>query len=106
LYGGTHALIVNELQRFGIQHSFASADAKSIADAAGPKTRMIFVESPSNPLLTVVDLAALAVFAKAHRIVTVIDNTFATPILQNPLVLGFDLVMHSGTKYLGGHSDL
>ena len=106
LYGGTHALIVNELQRFGISHSFAQADAKSIADAAGPESRMIFVESPSNPLLTVVDLSAVADFAKSHGIISAIDNTFATPILQNPLVLGFDLVMHSGTKYLGGHSDL
>ena len=106
LYGGTHALIINELKRFGIRHSFAIADARSIADAVRPETRLIFVESPSNPLLTVVDLQALAVFAKARGIVTAIDNTFASPILQNPLVLGFDLVMHSGTKYLGGHSDL
>jgi cystathionine beta-lyase len=67
---------------------------------------MIFVESPSNPLLTVVDLAAVAAFAKSRGILTVIDNTFASPILQNPLADGFDLVMHSGTKYLGGHSDL
>lgn len=106
LYGGTHALIVNELGRFGIQYSFAAADAKAIAAAATPDTRMVFVESPSNPLLTVVDLEALAVFSKAHGIITAIDNTFASPILQNPLMLGFDLVMHSGTKYLGGHSDL
>ena len=106
LYGGTHALIINELGRFGIQHSFAAADAEAIAVASRPETRMIFVESPSNPLLTVVGLSALSDFAKAHNIITVIDNTFATPILQNPLVLGFDLVMHSGTKYLGGHSDL
>ena len=106
LYGGTHALIVNELKRFGIHYSFAAANAESIADATRPDTRMIFVESPSNPLLTVVDLSAVAGFAKTREIITAIDNTFATPILQNPLVLGFDLVMHSGTKYLGGHSDL
>jgi cystathionine beta-lyase len=106
LYGGTHALSVNELKRFGISYSFAAADAKSIEAAAGPVTRMIFVESPSNPLLTVVDLQAVAAFAKTRGIITVIDNTFASPILQNPLVQGFDLVMHSGTKYLGGHSDL
>ena len=67
---------------------------------------MIFVESPSNPLLTVVDLAAVAAFANPRGMLTVIDNTFASPILQNPLAEGFDLVMHSGTKYLGGHSDL
>ena len=106
LYGGTHALIVTELHRFGISFSFAATDVKSIAAACGTDTRMIFVESPSNPLLTVVDLAAVADFAKPRGILTVIDNTFASPILQNPLVQGFDLVMHSGTKYLGGHSDL
>jgi len=106
LYGGTHALIVNELQRFSISYSFAASDVESIAAACGTDTRMIFVESPSNPLLTVVDLAAVADFAKPRGILTVIDNTFASPILQNPLVHGFDLVMHSGTKYLGGHSDL
>lgn len=106
LYGGTHALIVKELARFGINYSFSATDEKSIADACGPATRMIYVESPSNPLLTIVDLAAVATFARSRGILTVIDNTFASPILQNPLVLGFDLVMHSGTKYLGGHSDL
>jgi len=106
LYGGTHALIVNELQRFRISYSFAASDVESIAAACGTDTRMVFVESPSNPLLTVVDLAAVADFAKPRGILTVIDNTFASPILQNPLVHGFDLVMHSGTKYLGGHSDL
>lgn len=106
LYGGTHALIVNDLSRFGIRYSFAAADAKAIADAANSDTRMIFVESPSNPLLTVVDLSVVAAFAKPRGIITVIDNTFASPILQNPSLEGFDLVMHSGTKYLGGHSDL
>ncbi|MDX2418056.1 MAG: PLP-dependent aspartate aminotransferase family protein [Xanthomonadales bacterium] len=106
LYGGTHSLIVNELERFGISFSLAATDVSSIQAASGSDTRMIFVESPSNPLLTVVDLAAVAAFAKSCGIITVIDNTFASPILQNPLVHGFDLVMHSGTKYLGGHSDL
>jgi cystathionine beta-lyase/cystathionine gamma-synthase len=106
LYGGTHALIVNELERFGISYSFATTSVDSLAAACGSDTRMIFVESPSNPLLTVVDLAAVAAFAKSRGILTVIDNTFASPILQNPLADGFDLVMHSGTKYLGGHSDL
>ncbi|MGB5290663.1 MAG: PLP-dependent aspartate aminotransferase family protein [Lysobacterales bacterium] len=106
LYGGTHALIVNELKRFGINFSFAAPDVQSIQAASGAETRMIFVESPSNPLLTIVDLAALAAFTKPRGILAVIDNTFASPILQNPLVHGFDLVMHSGTKYLGGHSDL
>lgn len=106
LYGGTHSLIVNELERFGISYDFAAPDIAAIEQAAGSQTRMIFVESPGNPLLSVVDLAAVAEFARAREIISVIDNTFATPILQNPLALGFDLVMHSGTKYLGGHSDL
>ena len=106
LYGGTHALIVNELERFGISFSFAAPDVHSIETASGADTRMVFVESPSNPLLTMVDLAAVAAFAKPRGILTVIDNTFASPILQNPLAHGFDLVMHSGTKYLCGHSDL
>ena len=106
LYGGTHSLIVNELSRFGISYSFAASDAASIEAATGPDTRMIFVESPSNPLMTLVDLKAVADFSRTRGIITVIDNTFATPILQNPLEHGFDLVMHSGTKYLGGHSDL
>jgi cystathionine beta-lyase/cystathionine gamma-synthase len=106
LYGGTHSLIVNELNRFGISYSFSACDLKSIEEAIGSDTRMIFVESPSNPLMTVVDLATVAAFAKQKGIYTAIDNTFASPILQNPLVHGFDLVMHSGTKYLGGHSDL
>ena len=106
LYGGTYALVVKELQRLGISYSFAAPDANAIETAIGADTRMVFVESPSNPLLTVVDLAAVATIAKSRGVLTVIDNTFASPILQNPLILGFDLVMHSGTKYLGGHSDL
>ena len=106
LYGGTHALIVTELERVGISHSFAATNLEAIENATNTDTRMIFVESPGNPLLSVVDLAAVAAFAKPRNILTVIDNTFASPILQNPIKLGFDLVMHSGTKYLGGHSDL
>lgn len=106
LYGGTHALVVREMERFGIRYTFAAPDVSSIAEVTGTDTRMIFIESPSNPLLTVVDLSAVSGFARPRGIITVIDNTFATPILQNPLQHGFDLVMHSGTKYLGGHSDL
>jgi len=106
IYGGTHALISNELARAGISHSFVANDIESIESAVTADTRMIYVESPGNPMLNIVDLAAIAAFAKPRDILTVIDNTFATPILQNPLELGFDLVMHSGTKYLGGHSDL
>jgi cystathionine beta-lyase len=106
LYGGTHALITTELERAGIRYTFAATELAAIENAATADTRMIYVESPTNPLLSVVDLAAVASFAGPRNILTVIDNTFASPILQNPIRLGFDLVMHSGTKYLGGHSDL
>lgn len=105
-YGGTYALVTKELQRLGIDHSFASPSARALEAAVTDKTRMLYIESPSNPLMDVVDLAALAEFARPRDIITVIDNTFASPILQNPLQQGFDLVTHSGTKYLGGHSDL
>jgi cystathionine beta-lyase len=106
LYGGTHALIAGDLDRIGIGYSFAEPGTEALQAAVRENTRMLFAESPGNPLLTVVDIAALAAFARPRGIVTVLDNTFATPILQNPLELGFDLVVHSGTKYLGGHSDL
>jgi cystathionine beta-lyase len=106
LYGGTHALIVKELNRCGISYSFAANDIAAIEQATTDATCMIFVDSPGNPLLNIVDLAAVAEFAGSRGILTAIDNTFASPILQNPIKLGFDLVMHSGTKYLGGHSDL
>jgi cystathionine beta-lyase len=106
LYGGTFALATQELGRLGIAHDFAAPDTGSLQQGLRDSTRMVFVESPSNPLLRVVDLAAVAKLAASRNVITAIDNTFATPILQSPLELGFDLVMHSGTKYLAGHSDL
>jgi cystathionine beta-lyase/cystathionine gamma-synthase len=106
MYGGTHDLIVSELERLGIAYSLTCGDPSEIRSLLKPETRLIFIESPTNPLLRVVDLAAVAGIASEHGIVAAIDNTFATPILQNPLDLGFDLVMHSGTKYLGGHGDI
>jgi len=106
LYGGTYALIAADLDRIGVAYSFAEPQTATLRAAVRNDTRMLFAESPTNPLMTVVDIAALAEFARPRGIVTVLDNTFATPILQNPLQLGFDLVVHSGTKYLGGHSDL
>ena len=106
IYGGTDSLVRNELERFGIAHDFVAGDVDAFRDALRPATRLLFVESPTNPLLDIVDLAALAALAEQHDILTAIDNTFATPILQNPIALGFDIVMHSGTKFLGGHSDL
>ncbi len=105
LYGGTHQLVTRELVRFGIEISF-SRDADDFAAAPQPNTRLAYVESPSNPLLRCVDLAAVAKLGREKGILTVIDNTFATPINQNPISLGFDAVIHSATKYLNGHSDV
>lgn len=106
LYGGSHALVIEEFDRLGIEYSLVAADTGDIESGIRPNTRMIFVESPTNPLLTLLDLGAVVGIAGKREILTVIDGTFATPILQNPIALGFDLVLHSGTKYLGGHSDL
>ena len=106
LYGGTHAMIASEFRRFGIRWTFVPADPAAIEAAVEADTRMLFIESPTNPLLTVLDLDAVAGIARRRGLWSVIDGTFATPILQNPVENGFDLVVHSGTKYLGGHSDL
>jgi len=105
LYGGTMQLINRELVRLGVQISWG-ANVEDFAAAIRPETKIIYVESPSNPLLRCVDLAAVAALGKSHGIPTVIDNTFATPINQNPLALGIDVVVHSATKYLNGHSDV
>jgi cystathionine beta-lyase len=106
LYGGTHAFATETFDRVGIQYTFAATDAEAVARAVTANTRVIVIESPTNPLLEVIDIAKVTEFAKARGIVTVIDNTFASPINQTPLDLGIDVVVHSGTKYLGGHSDL
>lgn len=105
LYGGTHQLVTQELVRFGVEISF-SRTADEFAAALRSNTRLIFVESPSNPLLHCVDLAAVAKLGGERGALTVIDNTFATPINQTPIPLGFDAVIHSATKYLNGHSDV
>ena len=105
LYGGTHQLVTTELVRLGIAVSF-SRTAEEIAAALRPNTRLIYVESPSNPLLRCVDLAAVARLGRARGLLTIIDNTFATPINQNPIELGIDAIIHSATKYLNGHSDV
>jgi cystathionine beta-lyase len=104
LYGGTFQF-VQELTRFGVAVSFART-AEEFAASLQPETKVIYVESPSNPLLRVVDLAAIGRLGRERGVLTVADNTFATPINQNPLALGLDAVIHSGTKYLNGHSDL
>lgn len=104
LYGGTFQF-VRELTRLGVAVSFART-ADEFAATLRPETKVLFVESPSNPLLRVVDLAAIGRLGRERGVLTVADNTFATPINQNPLALGLDAVIHSGTKYLNGHSDL
>lgn len=106
LYGGTHHFATEWFAHFGIGISFTGTSAEDVIAAVTPKTSLIVIESPTNPLLAVVDIAKIADHAKQNNIVTVIDNTFATPINQNPIDLGIDIVVHSGTKYLGGHSDL
>jgi len=106
LYGGTHAFATDEFDRLRIAYTFAATDAESICSAATEKTTVIVIESPTNPFLGVIDIRKVARFAKDRGITTVMDNTFATPVNQNPLELGIDVVVHSGTKYLGGHSDL
>lgn len=106
IYGGTYAFAANLLERAGISYSFAAPDIASLRAAVTPATRMVYVESPANPLLQVVDLQALAALGQELGITTVIDSTFASPVNQNPLRFGLDVVIHSGTKYLGGHSDL
>jgi cystathionine gamma-lyase len=108
LYGGSWRLFERVRRRsMGLDTTFVNPDdADAIARAIRPETKMIWVETPSNPLLKVTDLAAVAALGKARGILTVCDNTFASPYVQQPLTLGFDLVVHSVTKYINGHSDM
>jgi cystathionine beta-lyase/cystathionine gamma-synthase len=107
LYGGTHDLLTTELAAMGIETTFIDPDDTSSWERAlRPRTRAVYVESLTNPLLQVADLDAAVAFAKAHGLVSLIDNTFTSPVNFQPLVLGFDLSLHSGTKYLNGHSDI
>lgn len=107
LYGGTSNLVTEEFEKFGIEFSFT----KDLSEAAFEKeirnnTKVIYIETPSNPLLTITDIQAVADLAKKHGLVSMIDNTFASPVNQNPLDFGMDVVIHSATKYMGGHSDI
>ncbi|HLW71807.1 MAG TPA: aminotransferase class I/II-fold pyridoxal phosphate-dependent enzyme [Candidatus Binataceae bacterium] len=107
LYGGTHDLLTTEFPRLGITHTFVDGDSpESWAAAIRPTTKAIYVESISNPLVRVADLKAAITFARANGLVSIIDNTFASPINFRPIPFGFDLVIHSCTKYLNGHSDI
>ena len=108
LYGGSYRLFENVRKRSaGLEFTFMDmTDPMNIEAAIKPNTKVIWVESPSNPLLKLVDLSAVAAIAKKHKLISVADNTFATPYVQRPLDHGFDLVVHSVTKYLNGHSDM
>ncbi|MCF6249197.1 MAG: PLP-dependent aspartate aminotransferase family protein [Desulfobacula sp.] len=106
LYGGTHNFATEWFSHFDIDVSFTETSADSIINAIIPETQVIVIETPTNPLLEVVDIKKIAQFAAHKQITTIIDNTFASPVNQNPIDFGIDIVVHSGTKYLGGHSDL
>jgi cystathionine gamma-lyase len=108
IYGGCYRLFERVRRRTsGLQVTYVDlSDLKAIEAAIGPDTKMIWVETPTNPLLKLVDLAGVAAIAKRHGLLTVADNTFASPWIQRPLEYGFDLVFHSATKYLNGHSDM
>ncbi|MCB9932469.1 MAG: aminotransferase class I/II-fold pyridoxal phosphate-dependent enzyme [Planctomycetes bacterium] len=107
VYGGTFRIFDKTFKRFGIEFSFVDTTRlENVRAAFKPNTKMLFLETPSNPLLKVSDIAALTALAREKKAITVVDNTFATPYLQRPLELGADIVMHSCTKYLGGHSDV
>ncbi len=107
IYGGTYRILHKIVQRTGVRVSLApSHDLTRFEAAIQPNTRLLWIESPGNPLLTITDIAACAAIARRHRIPLAVDSTFATPVLTRPLQLGADIVMHSATKYLGGHSDV
>jgi cystathionine beta-lyase/cystathionine gamma-synthase len=107
MYGGTYRLFSKIFLKFGIVfHYVDMTDLKNVAAAVTPATRLIWAETPTNPLMNIADIKGLASIAKANNILLCVDNTFASPALQNPLSLGADIVMHSATKYLSGHSDV
>ncbi|MCW8981054.1 cystathionine gamma-synthase [Altibacter sp.] len=107
LYGGSYRLFTKVYENFGIKfHFIGMENAANIADFVNENTKLIWVETPTNPMMNVIDIKAAANIAKKHDLLLAVDNTFATPYLQRPLDLGADIVMHSATKYLGGHSDV
>jgi cystathionine beta-lyase/cystathionine gamma-synthase len=107
MYGGTYRLFIKVFEKFGLKFHFVNMqDANNIAPLVNKNTKLIWTETPTNPLINVVDISAVSAIAKKHKILLAVDNTFATPYLQNPLDLGADIVMHSVTKFLGGHSDV
>ncbi len=107
LYGGSYRLLRRVYEKFGLKSTFVNmTHIEEVEKAISKKTKLIWIETPTNPMLNVIDIQAVCDLAKAHHILTCVDNTFASPYLQNPLDLGADIVTHSATKYLGGHSDV
>lgn len=107
MYGGTYRLFTKIFTKFGIKFHYVNMqDANNIKKYINANTKLIWAETPTNPLMNIVDIAAITAIAKEHKVLVCVDNTFASPYLQNPLDLGADIVMHSATKYLGGHSDV
>ena len=107
LYGGTYRLFTKVYEKFGIKfHFIGMENANKIENYINDNTKLIWIETPTNPMLNVIDIEAAAKIARSHDLLLAVDNTFATPYLQRPLDLGADIVMHSATKYLGGHSDI
>ena len=107
IYGGTYNFIANEFEKYGIEYSYTESDQiEDFEPLIRDNTKIIYIETPSNPLLGITDIKAVALLAKKRGIITMIDNTFASPINQNPADFGIDIVVHSATKYMGGHSDI
>jgi cystathionine beta-lyase/cystathionine gamma-synthase len=107
LYGGTYNAVVTELPRYGMEYSMVDgAGPENFEKAIRPETKLLYIETPSNPTLKITDIKSVAAIARKHGLITIIDNTFASPVNQNPFSLGIDIVAHSGTKYIGGHSDI
>lgn len=107
VYGGTYRVMNKVLNRIGIESTFVdTTDLKAVKASIQPNTKALYIETPTNPLLKVTDIKACAELAKEHGLLTIVDNTFSTPYWQTPLTLGADMVLHSATKYLGGHSDV
>ena len=107
MYGGTYRLFTKVFEKFGIVFRYVdTTDIQNVEKAITAKTKLVWLETPTNPLMNITDIAAIAAITKSKKILLAVDNTFASPYLQNPLDLGADIVMHSSTKYLGGHSDV
>ena len=106
MYGGTYRLFTKIFEKYGIKFHFINMqDANEVSKFINEKTKLVWTETPTNPMMNITDIAAVARIAKAHNVLLCVDNTFASPYLQNPLNLGADIVLHSATKYIGGHSD-